>query len=357
MTQKIKLSVVSITYNQESFIKDAIEGFLKQKVNFTWEIIIADDASSDNTQKIIKEYTDKHPHLIKPILRPKNVGVLDNLYDALRSAKGKYIAICEGDDFWTDENKLQKQVDFLEKHTDYSLCFHPAKVVYENKEKAESIYPDPKKSISFDVYELLKNNFIQTNSVMYRKQDYATLPKNIMPIDWYLHLYHAQFGKIGFINRTMSVYRRHQGGIWWNSRNQSAKMKLWEKYGIPHLQLFVEMLGLIGKDKRKIEILNQTIGRTLDNFISSNRKDNDKIIKTVLKEFPAFIEPYLRYKNIKEAKQKEIIDEKKAEINQLNKKLKEKEAAIERRNKELERIKSTKTWKTRAAAAKFLKKS
>lgn len=357
MTKKIKLSVVSITYNQESFVKDAVEGFLKQKVNFPWEIIIADDASTDKTAQIIKEYSEKNPGLIKPILRTKNVGVLDNLYDALRTAKGEYIAICEGDDYWTDENKLQKQVDFLEQNAEYSMCFHSVKVVYENKEKKDAVYPDTTKKRNFDIFELLKNNFIQTNSVVYRKQDYGNLPENIMPIDWYLHLYHAQFGKIGFINETMSVYRRHSGGIWWDSRDQSAKMKLWEKYGIPHLQLFAEILKLIRNDKKKEEILSQTIGRTLSEFTDFNQRDNEKIVETVIKKFPSFIEPYLRFESTRYIEQKAIADERKAEIKQLNKKLEEKESAIERRNQEIERIKSTKTWKARTAAAKFLKKS
>ena len=132
MSKRPLVSVVSITYNQEKFIREALEGMVLQKTNFDFEIIVADDASTDATAAIIQEYADAYPGLIKPVLRKKNLGAIANSLSSLRLARGKYLALCEGDDYWTDENKLQKQVDFLEAHQDYALCFHPVRVFFDD---------------------------------------------------------------------------------------------------------------------------------------------------------------------------------------------------------------------------------
>lgn len=118
------VSICCITYNHEAFISGAIDGFLKQETNFDYEIIIGEDCSTDNTRKIIDKYANKYPGLIQVITSDSNVGPVLNEYRTLLAAKGKYIAFCEGDDYWTDSLKLQKQVDFLEANTGYSVCFH-----------------------------------------------------------------------------------------------------------------------------------------------------------------------------------------------------------------------------------------
>lgn len=118
------VSVVTVTYNHEPFIARCIEGVLMQKVNFPIEFIIAEDCSTDGTRTICQMYAEKHPDLIHLITSECNVGANANEFRALQEAKGKYIAYCEGDDFWTDQMKLQRQVDFLESHPDYSVCFH-----------------------------------------------------------------------------------------------------------------------------------------------------------------------------------------------------------------------------------------
>ena len=118
--KNIMVSICCITYNQEKYIKDAIEGFLMQKTNFLFEIIIHDDASTDKTADIIREYQQKYPDKIRTILQKENQykkGVR-NSYTVFKEAKGKYIAFCEGDDYWIDENKLQKQVNYMEEHED-----------------------------------------------------------------------------------------------------------------------------------------------------------------------------------------------------------------------------------------------
>lgn len=132
------LSVVTITYNHEPYIAKCIEGVLMQKVNFPIEFIIAEDCSTDGTRAICEEYARKYPDLIKLILSDINKGALPNERMAIGGARGKYIALCEGDDYWTDERKLQKQVDFLESNAEYTVCFHDrmieesGKVFYKN---------------------------------------------------------------------------------------------------------------------------------------------------------------------------------------------------------------------------------
>lgn len=118
------LSIVTITYNHEPFIAKTIEGVLMQQVNFPIELIIAEDCSTDGTRAICQHYAELYPELIRLITSESNVGAIENERRAFVAAKGKFIACCEGDDYWTDSLKLQKQVDFLEAHPNYSACFH-----------------------------------------------------------------------------------------------------------------------------------------------------------------------------------------------------------------------------------------
>ena len=220
--KKIKLSILCITYNQSKFIRDCLDGFVMQKTDFPFEVLIHDDASTDGTADIIREYAEKYPNIIKPVFQTENKfsrGVsVDKVYNFPR-IRGKYVAICEGDDYWTDPHKLQKQVDFLETHPDYSICFHPVRVTWDDGHMPDYTFPTPRQRFNkttLELSDLLKDNFIQTNSVMYRwRGDCADVfPDGILPGDWYLHLLHAQVGKIGFLPDVMAVYRRNAGGIW-----------------------------------------------------------------------------------------------------------------------------------------------
>ncbi len=124
------VSVITITYNHGSFITRTIEGVLMQKTDFPFEFIIAEDCSTDNTREIIQSYADKYPKIIRIITSDSNVGAVENETRALLQSKGKFVAFCEGDDYWTDPLKLQKQVDFLENHQEYSVCFHRCQHYY-----------------------------------------------------------------------------------------------------------------------------------------------------------------------------------------------------------------------------------
>ena len=215
------VSICCITYNHEKFITQAIEGFLSQKTTFPIEIIIHDDASTDSTPLIIKKYSDKYPQIIVPIFQSHNQyskGFSPTKTFVFPKAKGKYIAICEGDDYWTDPNKLQMQVEILENNPQYSLCFHKVNILWENGNFG--IDNKFNSSKSFTAKDLAQGNFIYTASCLFRKKNIENPPnwynKNIAASDWSTFFLNAQFGDLFYLNHCMSVYRVHSGGVWSN---------------------------------------------------------------------------------------------------------------------------------------------
>ena len=228
------VSILCVTYNHKDYIAQALDSFLMQKTNFKFQVIVGDDCSTDGTTDILKEYAKKYPDIIKPIFREKNIGATKNSLEVYSNAKTPYVAICEGDDYWIDEYKLQKQVDFLETHPDYSICFHPVKVVYDgfDFEKTDEIYPTQKMIESGTTFELLlKANFMCTNSIMcrsiFRNAKYEDcVPKDAQPGDWFISLLHAKEGKIKMLPEIMAVYRRHPQGVWSDSIKSFDKLIL-----------------------------------------------------------------------------------------------------------------------------------
>ena len=244
--KEYKVSVLVTTYNHEKYIAKCLNSLLDQVTDFDYEILIHDDVSTDHTSIILEEYRYKFPNI--RVIRPSenrfskgDTGFLMN--DMLQLSEGKYWGICEGDDYFLDPSKLQKQVNFLDNHLDHTICFHPVEVVYQNNSQPNSVFP-PKDMLDrgLELPNLIFANFIQTNSVMYRKIGYADIPKtSFIPGDWFLHVYHARAGKIGYIDEIMSVYRRHENGLWSGS---SQHYTFWRKNGDNHLFMLIEMLRL-----------------------------------------------------------------------------------------------------------------
>ncbi len=211
----ITVSIAILTYNHSNFVEKTLDGILAQKTDFNIEVVIGDDASTDDTQKILKKYQDQYPGKFNVFCREKNIGMLPNFIDVLNSCNGKYIAFCEGDDFWVDSLKLQKQVDFLEQNSSYAICFHDVMIYDETtKEYREDNITVNTKDI-FDINDLAEGNFMHTPSVMI-KNDF-TLPSNFSesPLgDWPLYLCQIGARKIKKIDGTMAVYRVHENGVW-----------------------------------------------------------------------------------------------------------------------------------------------
>ncbi len=223
------VSVVMITYQHESYIREAVEGVLMQQCSFDVELIIANDCSPDNTRHIIHEIIDNHPNgkWIKYIEQETNLGMIPNFIYALKECKGQYIALCEGDDYWTHPLKLQKQVDFLSNNFDYSMCFHE---IYSFREgaKEEQLHCSNLNKVSFALKDIVLANFIPTCSVLLRK---ACLPPfNYFYYfrigDWPLYIYLLTDNyNAFFINEPLAKYRIHPNGIF-SQADQSEALEI-----------------------------------------------------------------------------------------------------------------------------------
>jgi len=202
-----------ITYNHEEYIAQTIEGVVMQKTNFPIELIIGEDCSTDKTREICIEYQQKYPEIIKLQLPEKNRGARCNFIEVLQAARGKYMAICEGDDYWTDPLKLQKQLDFLEEHEDVSMCFHNAKICRDKVVSFSNImtkygdsFPNFPKSCYVDVKTLVKEWVVPTASMVFRRK-FVRYEENPLYGDQWIILTMAESGLIYYLSDTMSVYR------------------------------------------------------------------------------------------------------------------------------------------------------
>jgi glycosyltransferase involved in cell wall biosynthesis len=208
------VSVCIITYNHEKFIRQCLEGVVMQKTSFPVEVIIGEDCSTDNTRKIIEEFEAAYPHLIKPLYHSKNVGGARNGYEfCYPLLSGKYIAICEGDDYWTDPHKLQKQVDFLEQHPDFAFCFHRADSVDENSHFINGQAATDKITLynQKDIFHIS----IPTLSVVFRKC-FDKIPPEMFKArsgDTFLFGLLSGYGKAADLGFLGASYRKHQGGV------------------------------------------------------------------------------------------------------------------------------------------------
>lgn len=219
----IKTPLVDVfmpTYNHGTYLAQAIESVLAQKTDFAYRLNIADDGSTDGAQALSKQYAQQNPDHIRAVLSPHHVGILhqDRLsLKVLQSCQAKYVAVLEGDDYWTDPDKLQKQIDFLESHPDFAICFHGVKTVNEKGDEQ----PDPclaphQKPIS-TIEDLLAGNFIHACSVMFRGGLIKEFPDWYTTVrlgDWPLHVMNARHGKIGYLDEVMAAYRFHEGSLW-----------------------------------------------------------------------------------------------------------------------------------------------
>ena len=220
MKDEIMVSVCCLAYNHEQYIRDALDGFVSQKVDFKYEVFVHDDASTDRTPEIIREYAEKYPDIIKPIFQTENQyskGVAISRDIIYPRTSGKYIALCEGDDYWCDEHKLQRQVDFLEAHEDYSACVHNTEELDCISGGKRALY-DTKADHDVTFAEVIQygSAAFQTSSILCRRE-YCFVPEGMHVEhfdDYPRSAYLCLSGKVHRFKEIMSVYRLFATGSW-----------------------------------------------------------------------------------------------------------------------------------------------
>ena len=297
--QSPKVSVVMITYGHEKYIAQAINGVLMQECDFEVELIIANDCSPDKTDEVIQNILKNHPKTswIKYKKHEKNLGMMPNFIFAMQQCKGAFVAMCEGDDYWTDPLKLQKQVDFLEANSDYVLCFHPISILKTNGEIVDDFIT--KVPVNYETIETLARlgNYIHTPSVVFRNIikefpfEFSQSPIG----DYFLYMMLAEHGKLKYLEEKMAVYRY---GVGVHSGSSSLK------HVISNLKLFTCLLSyleendikkiifdrqlqslshlekLIAKQYKGFFISNNLFFKTIK-FVSYNYRQPSKIINKI----------------------------------------------------------------------------
>lgn len=241
--ETILVSIWCLAYNHEKYIRDCLDGFVMQKTNFKFEAIIHDDASTDNTARIIQEYADKYPDIIKPIFEKENQyskhdGSLNRIMN--EHMRGKYVALCEGDDYWIDSYKLQKQVDFLDNHLDFSMCFTGTKVKCEVNNITSNLYEDLKTQ-EYWGDDIISKWIVPTCSVVFKKDILLYIPNDTRFCvgDNVCFLTCAKHGRIFCISEPTSVYRRQSDG-WVSTHKDSKSLLKWLEHYKALLEYFPE---------------------------------------------------------------------------------------------------------------------
>lgn len=274
MLSSFTVSVQMLAYEHGAFIKQAIEGVLMQKTKFKYELIIGEDCSTDNTRIICEKYAKQYPDIINLLPSDRNLGMIENGNRTFRACTGKYIAICEGDDYWTHHSKLQKQVEFLEKHNNYSMCFHKAKVIYNDKFKKSRDFPNHSLKADINLTDIIEKKwFIPSSSICFRKNslELPTWINHIFGVDMAIQLIMATKGEIRYIDKSMSAYRKHSGGISRISKPGNSQLKLVETFSFFNYYTNFEYDNLI---KNRIEEIRKSHLKDLLWRILSDKYDN-----------------------------------------------------------------------------------
>ncbi len=287
-----KVSISIITYNQADYIAKAIDSILAQRRNFEIEIIIGDDFSDDGTQAIIKEYQKAHPHIIQLILHPlRNPGIPGRVNNTtnLYCCRGKYIAMLDGDDYWIDEDKLQRQVDFLDREDQYAGVAHSAKRISTSGEDQGYYWRHGDKNYGKTDYshsDILATGwcFAQTSTLMFRNNLFVEFPEwfwEVLSADYALLLIIGQYGTLKYWDEPMSVYTVHEKSFMAKHFYSKASIKI----KINELRIFKDVflnsgsrnLGKTENDARSraLKRMNRTIARYKFNLFKLYRRENN----------------------------------------------------------------------------------
>lgn len=229
MHHDVKVSAAVLCYNQSRFIGEAIESALAQQTTFSYEIVVADDWSTDGTSEIVDGYRRSHPDRIRVLPRSRHLGMNENYMGLYAACRGEYVAFLEGDDFWTSPHKLQKQADVLDSRANVAICYHRAHVLVDRSAAPPALHPGDDSPPVETVEDLLRGDCIVTCATMLRRQ-FDSLPDwfaELPTLDWPAFVLHALSGRIAYLPEVMSSYRLHPGGVWSSlSRREKLPKKI-----------------------------------------------------------------------------------------------------------------------------------
>ena len=288
-TNNCMVSVFCTTYNQEKYIGQCLDSMVNQKTSFPYEIIVRDDASTDGTSQIVREYHKKYPDKVIPFIQPENLfqrGLEHISFEKMfKMSRGRYIAICDGDDFWTDENKLQKQVDFMESHPDYSMCGHAAYFAREDgRLHDDKFFRLSSGSGDLSIEEIISKWSMATCSLLYRKSCRTDI---IFPFrgkcvndDYATMVYFALKGRVYYSDELMGAYRLSCNG------SVSQRLLNDRDYLVKYSTEFVEMLDRINQftDGQYANLIEKQKRITMfDMYLNLGDRKNLKQYKDVYK--------------------------------------------------------------------------
>lgn len=258
MDSEVKVSVLCLAYNHEKYIRKTLEGFVSQKTDFKFEVIVNDDASTDNTAAIIREFEKKYPDIIKPIYQTENqfskkIKITDTYF--LPRAKGKYIAFCEGDDFWCDETKLQKQFNIMESDSSLSMCVHKVQCIYADSRKSEKVIPAPNYGLSGThrlsgkeycglIFNINGTYPFQTSSYFMKREvlqsDICLFFKQKMFGDKSMMRSAFFLGEVYYFDEIMSCWRMSSSEESWHSKAKSQPIEKQIAHYMTEIQMNIE---------------------------------------------------------------------------------------------------------------------
>lgn len=294
-----EVTVICATYNHERYIADALQGFVTQVTSFRFRVLVGDDASSDATASVIEEYAERYPEIIIPILRETNIGAGRNWEDLISRANSKYIAFCDGDDYWIDSLKLQKQFDYMESHPDLRACFHDAEISietsdgtwfqssdYNNTDDGRLLWPNGNKRFvrrsSYRIENFIPFGFVHTSSMFVRWDYRIGFP------DWFfghgmsdypMWVLQVNSGRFGYLDETLSIHRRTDQG----SYKFDDRMQFWRKTKPGWVNLNNHLIRYFEQMHARKSIVNALIAR--------QRDDLAKLIKGSLECDPPPLKP------------------------------------------------------------------
>jgi len=231
----VKVSVLIKAYNHERFIARAVDSVLAQHTDFPFEIIVGEDCSTDGTRDVLLGLRDRHPDRIRLLFRARNLGNIRNLTDTLGACRGAYVALLDGDDFWTSANKLQTQAAYLDANPSFSSCAHNALMVDESAQSALGPYCPWQQSRAITLRRMLISDPVPTSSVMFRRGLFGEFPRwyyTVMMGDWPLHVLNLAHGDMWYDGSVSACHRVHSGGLWSGAepvRRRMARIEIYER--------------------------------------------------------------------------------------------------------------------------------